>query len=333
VLVIPSKVFRSLKHVPKDMSRRLPRQLSLHALLAAHLTLDKTDSFAVPNETLPDFSAFEASMPFLWPLELHAFLPKPAQDLLKKQDEKFQRDWAMVSKEFSHMRRTQYLHSWMLVNTRSFYYTSPRMEKRPHADRLAILPVADLFNHADVGCDSAFSSDSYQFLADRAYCAGEEVPICYGTHSNDFLLAEYGFVLAENRWDVVCLDEAILPRLSEDQKNALKDRGFLGKYSLDRETGGCFRTQVAVRMLCCTREQWEAFVDFEAGEEFAHRARRLLVEILETFVETIRRTLKDIGDLDVGQVCQRDLLVKRWSQIEITVVQTIQHLNSRGGSE
>ncbi|RMZ72366.1 ankyrin repeat [Pyrenophora seminiperda CCB06] len=325
ILVVPFKLFRSLKHVPRTISRKLPRNISLHALLAAYVTLDKTDSFAMPNKALPDLASFEASMPFLWPSELHSFLPKAALDLLKKQQRNFQRDWAMVSKAFPDTNRTQYLHSWMLVNTRSFYCTTPSMERLPHDDRLAILPVADLFNHADVGCEANFSPENYTFVADRDYHAGDEVCICYGTHSNDFMLTEYGFVPTENRWDVVCLDDAILPCLNEEQKDALKDRGFLGKYMLDIETGGCFRTQVALRLLCCTREEWEQFIAFEAGEEFADRARGLLVSILKQFVETVRGTVEQVEALDIRHVGQREMLVKRWGQIEVECILDYRH--------
>ncbi|EDU40734.1 set domain-containing protein [Pyrenophora tritici-repentis] len=328
ILFVPFKLFRTLKHVPKAISRRLPRNMSLHALLATYLSLDKTDTFAIPNKTLPDLSSFEAGMPFLWPAELHPFLPKPALDLLMKQQRSFKRDWDIVSKAYSNISQDQYLHAWLLVNTRSFYCTTPIMERLPHDDRLAILPVADLFNHADVGCEARFASENYSFIADRDYRTGEELHISYGSHSTDFLLTEYGFVPTENCWDVVCLDEAILPRLTQDQKDALKDRGFLGKYILDPKTGGCFRTQVALRMLCCTREEWEQFVDFEAGEEFAPRVRGTLKGILDSFVETIQKTVVDVEKLDVGRVEQREALVRRWRQIERTVVETMEGLES-----
>jgi hypothetical protein len=131
----------------------------------------------------------------------------------------------------------------------------PQHGNATHDDRLAILPIADLFNHAGVRCESEFSPEKFTFIADRGYCVGEEVHLSYGSHSNDFLLAEYGFVLTDNRWDAVCLEDAILPFLNEEQKNVLKDRGFLGNYMLDPEPGGCFRTQPALRILCCAREQ------------------------------------------------------------------------------
>ena len=105
----------------------------------------------------------------------------------------------MVSNVFSTMSHMLYLHCWMLVNTRSFYYTTPSMERLPHDDKLAILPIADLFNHADVGYESEFSPKKFTFILDRGYCVGEEVHMSYGSHSNDFLPAEYGFVLTDNR--------------------------------------------------------------------------------------------------------------------------------------
>jgi hypothetical protein len=81
----------------------------------------------------------------------------------------------------------------------------------------------------------------------------------------------------------------------------LHDDGLaiLSNYMLDLESGGCFRTQVALRILCCTREQWEQFLYFEAGEEFAHKVRGFLVQILGTFLTTIHQTLKDIRNLDI----------------------------------
>ncbi|USP78353.1 hypothetical protein yc1106_05627 [Curvularia clavata] len=249
-------------------------------------------------------------------------------DLMQKQKRKFQRDWEIVSSNFSNINRTHYLHSWMVVNTRSFYCTTSNMEGLPHDDRLAILPVADLFNHSDVGCELEFSSNEYTFTADRRYDAGEEVYICYGKHSNDFLLAEYGFVPTENRWDVVCLDDAILPYLNEEQKAALSDKGFLGKYMLSPETVGCSRTRVAMRLLCCTIEEWEQYLFFEAGEDFSYGEKDVLIEILDTFVKMIHQTLKDIGNLKAGEICQRELLVKRWSQIETIVTKAMQNLAS-----
>lgn len=202
------------------------------------------------------------------------------------------------------------------------------MERLPHDDRLALLPVADLFNHADSGCESAFSPRSYTITADRAYGTGEEVHICYGSHSNDFLLAEYGFMLTENRWDAVRLDDVILPSLGKQQKDVLEEKGFLGNYILSPETAGCFRTQVALRLLCCTYKQWQRFADGEVDDEASQRkVNVLLLEFLNRFVKMIYQALEDIDKLNIGQTSQRELLAWRWRQMETMVIQTIKRLN------
>jgi hypothetical protein len=291
------------------------------------MSLEKTSDFAVWPSAFPTLASLEIGMPFMWPAELQMLLPKPAKEILKKQQMNYQRDWGGFSRAFPHMSQEQYLHAWLLVNTRSFYYGAPGMEKFAQDDRMALLPVADLFNHADVGCDSAFTEESYTITADRTYRLGEEVFFCYGGHSNDFLLAEYGFLLEENRWDAVCLDESLLPSMLVAQKADLEERGFIGAYMLGPETVGCFRTQVALRMLCCEHEQWRRFADAEVEDEACQlEVDSLLVRFLSTYVEMIRHTLEYIVKLEVGQMAQRKLLTLRWEQIRDMVIQTIERL-------
>ncbi|MCJ1394651.1 hypothetical protein MMC18_007531 [Xylographa bjoerkii] len=329
ILTVPTRALRSLVTVPKNISRKLPPDLSLHGLLAANLALDKTIQFTSWNAVLPTWADFQASTPFMWPNELQLLLPKPAKDLLKKQQAKFQQDWNVVAKTFLELRREKYLYTWFIVNTRTFYYVTPKMERLPRDDRLALLPVADLLNHADSGCHVSFSPESFTITADCAYRAGEEVHICYGGHSNDFLLTEYGFVLAKNKWDEVCLDDVILPNLNLTQKAELEDRGFLGKYMVDAETIGCHRTQVALRLLCCTPRQWRSFVDAEDdGDASQGEVDALLTQLLGRVSQTIGETLENIENLNVGQDTQRELLAERWKQIKTMITQTIDRLKN-----
>ena len=326
---MPIVALRSLDTVPKSISRKLPADTSLHALLAASLALDKTTKYDAWTAVLPTWADFEAYTPFMWPPELQNLLPKPATDLLRKQQAKFEQEWDPVAEAYPDMQRQDFLYAWFIVNTRTFYYETPLMKTFPHNDKLALLPVADLLNHADVGCQVSFCPESFTIVADRGYSAGEEIFISYGGHSNDFLLAEYGFVLAANRWDEVCLDEVILPLLSKMQKAELEGCGFLGKYMLDAETAGCHRTQVALRLLCCTLEQWHRFVDAEDdGEGSQGEVDALLMQLLDTFLQTIGKTMEDIEKLSDGQVTQRDLLLERWKQIQSVVMQTMKRLES-----
>ena len=304
--------------------------MSLHALLATHLALDESPEFVAPNAVFPALASFDA-MPFAWPPKLRALLPQAAMDLVKKQHQKFKRDWGRVSTMLVRRQRDRddYLHAWMLVNTRSFYYETPQMQHLPHDDRLLLLPVADLFNHANSGCESTFSSQSYAITATRDYRAGEEVHFCYGSHSNDFLLAEYGFVPAQNQHDVVCLDEVIVSRLSLEQKHFLRGKEYLGNYMLNEDGDECSRTKVVLRVLTCPQEKWERFA--ESGDDepsIESDARALLVRFLNSFSDVIKRTLETIHSLDTGQQGQIALLTTRWKQIHAVVVKAKAKLDS-----
>lgn len=193
---------------------------------------------------------------------------------------------------------------------------------------MVLQPVADLFNHADVGCEVSFDAASFTIVTDRAYAEGDEVYICYGRHTNDFLLVEYGFVLGENQWDEVCLDDAILPELSKKHKEVLEEEGFLGKYVLDQGTV-CYRTQVALRLLCVSLEEWRRFVvEGQDGEVVQEEVDELLVEILERYRGTVEGTIREIEGIEIGLPCQRAVLALRWRQIRGLIDQTIERLES-----
>lgn len=195
---------------------------------------------------------------------------------------------------------------------------------------MALQPVADLFNHADAGCGVQFDEARFTISADRDYEEGEEVYISYGSHGNDFLLAEYGFVLERNRWDEVGLDEILLPELTKRQKELLEEKGFLGNYVLDADTV-CYRTQVAVRLLTVSRiRDWERFVDKgeEGSEQVQRKADGILIEILRTYLLNIESFVK--GELEGatdGEKGQREMLMNRWSQIEGLLQATIRRLD------
>jgi hypothetical protein len=273
-------------------------------------------------------------MPLAWDTALHPYLPKAALALLRKQQSKFARDWAAVQHAAALdaslvIARPDYLYAWLLVNTRTFYHETPRTAKLPRDDRMIMQPVADLFNHADAGCEVAFGPDSYTVTADRAYDEGDEVYICYGKHSNDFLLVEYGFVLGENQWDEVCLDDAVLPELSGEQKERLEERGFLGNYVLDAKTV-CYRTQVALRLLCVPVGQWErlVFEGEDGGEVLQEQVDRLLLKVLRKYRGMVDKTVQELGDLEDDHPEQTELLRTRWQQIRKVVDQTIDRLEA-----
>ncbi|KAK7751080.1 hypothetical protein SLS62_006909 [Diatrype stigma] len=247
----------------------------------------------------------------------------------------------------------RYRHAWLLVNTRTFYYYNDkgsssgtgRGAKRRKVVRptdpdscMCLQPVADLFNHDDgEGCAVAFDDAGYTVQASRAFAPGEEVRISYGRHPGDFLLVEYGFAVDDgdgngngNRWDEVALDDVVLPRLGARQKKVLEEAGFLGQYVLDGNvsdadadadgavTVACYRTQVAVRLLCCgAGAEWRRFVDGkDDGAASQGKVDALLGEMLREYQAKAERTIEEVERLgDVGEPEQRAVLVKRWRQI------------------
>jgi hypothetical protein len=139
-------------------------------------------------------------------------------------------------------------------------------------------------------------------------------------HSNDFLLAEYGFIFPGNASDQVSLDQFILPLFSKKQED-LEAAGFLGKYVLD-ENGVCYRTQVALRILCLSPRKWQRIVDgLDDGEEGQARVDQLLVKVLYQFNSHISEMLSKVSKID-SELAGQETLSKRWEQIRLLLQAT-----------
>jgi len=190
-------------------------------------------------------------------------------------------------------------------------------------DRMALNPFADLFNHTDAdGCGVAFGPEGYTIIANRGIESGDEIYISYGSHSNDFLLTEYGFILPENRWDEISLDPYILPLLSENQKERLDDVGFLGKYVLDNNTV-CYRTQVALRALCLPMKQLQRFLNGQDDEERDQSiVNQFLIKVLNSHLKDAEQKLNRLRKVDCGLASQRETLSRRWKQIRLLLLTT-----------
>lgn len=235
----------------------------------------------------------------------------------------------MVRGVFPDLEEEQYRYSWLLVNTRTFYHSTPETEKMARDDRMALQPVADLFNHADQGCVVNFDPDTFTIRTDRVYEEGEEVFISYGHHSNDFLLAEYGFVLDKNKWDEVALDDMILPELSEGQKEELDGYGFLGNYRLDDEQV-CYRSQTALRLLCMDVEAWRRVVEgLDDEDDTKAVVDRVLLRLLKKHDREVVNKITEVEGLPSNNEfspAQKQMLAKRWRQIRSLVGKTIERL-------
>ncbi|KAG9229157.1 hypothetical protein BJ875DRAFT_387950 [Amylocarpus encephaloides] len=315
LLKVPISALRTINTVPTPISESIG-SITTHGLLAAELCLDTSSDREPWNAVLPTMEFFLQSIPFMWDSKLQSHLPDVAKTLLSQQKTKMAVDWAAVSEAFPEVAYDDYVHRWLIVNTRTFYYLDPKIKKKPARDDcMALNPFADYFNHAATGCGVSFSSQGYTVTASQPIKAGSEIYISYGTHSNDFLLTEYGFLMTSNKWDEIPLDAYILPLLSTKQKGRLEEDGFLGKYVLDKETV-CYRTQVALRMVCLPLRRWERFVEGMDDEESDQEVvDECLVKVLREYRRDAAEKVKKIQGLKSGISSQRKTLSERWKQI------------------
>ncbi len=200
-------------------------------------------------------------------------LPPSAVAILQKQLAKFNLDFAAAEHlypgfDFSENHiRDRWTWAWCCVNTRCFYYVKPGTDHPEDVDEaMVIIPAIDLCNHSNGGCDVSYDNEGFWVKAEREYEAGEELVTTYGSHSEDTLMVEYGFLLGgvENKSDGVAIDWSVLASVSqldsaEDYKEALEDHGYLSGYTLKRD-GVCWRTEVAARCMVMDRGEWEMFV-------------------------------------------------------------------------
>ena len=320
--------------VPKSISKSL-KNISVNGLLAADFALDVSPLHAPWRAVLPTKTDFQESMPIFWDLSLQSLLPQGAFSILQKQKEKITSDFAIVSSAFPDISYSQYLYTWLLVSTRTFFFTSPRIKRKPliRDDCLALIPLADLFNHSDVGCDVSYSPSGYSITANQDIEEGQEVYISYGNHSNDFLLVEYGFILADgtNCWDQIALDELLCPLLDGEKRVVLEEEGFWGRYVLDGETV-CYRTQVVLGMMCMPINKWRRALaqGFDGVDERCQREMEaVLGAVLGEYKTVVEGKIVEVDRLGVGMEGQEKTLARRWRQIHKMVSDAIRRIESK----
>jgi hypothetical protein len=330
VLKVPLTALRTLGNTPKSIVDKL-KGSTVHAILATSLCLDNDPSFVVWKAVLPSREDVTTSMPVYWPQDLQDLLPASATALLAKQKAKFERDWKAVSPAYPDLTRDDFLYSWLLINTRTFYHKTRATEKLPREDHMVLQPVADLFNHSPDGCNVAFDDHFFTISTTHDYARGDELFIRYGAHPNDFLLVEYGFTLPTelNPWDETTLDPYLCPLFSRDQRQRLEDAGFWAGYKLDAETV-CYRTQIALRMLFLSDVRWRAVLGGERDEdEDTAVAEGELRKVLGKYEGDVKRRIAEVDGVTEGTGEMRYALRQRWLQIDKLVEMALARLERR----
>ncbi|KAL1301604.1 hypothetical protein AAFC00_005833 [Neodothiora populina] len=220
--------------------------------------------------------------------------------------------------------KQSFVYHWILVNTRSFHW-------KPHGVRegsMVMCPFLDYMNHCPngQGCTVTVSTHGYELTANKDYKPGDEILATYGAHPNDKLLVHYGFILPDSPDDEIRLDHVILSRMTESQQSTLQDVGFLGGYALDPTTNElCFKTQVAIRSVLLTANEWEHYMG--SGEDLASDKegevyawlRPALDEYAaqaESAIERLVSLRKDVKSSNTAFESKLALLQARWVQIQ-----------------
>lgn len=273
--------------------------MSIHSLLAAEFVLNPpAKSWRNVIPTIADFG----SLPFFWPASAQKLLPSAAKRLLDNQQRSFQKDWEHFRSGYPGTPPDAYKHAWFVVNTRAFYQETQETLRYPWHDRLALLPVADLFNHAAVGCQASFSADSYEIIADRDYRIGDEICTSYGDHANDFFLAEYGFLLQDNDYDRFDPEGLLSSEPSAEEAKLVKH----------------MKTSAVLRQVCGPpTEEEHLFDDEEWSEEDLEEADDVQVcKLLAKFLKSIDGYRRDVEKLADGKQGYKALLLQRWNEID-----------------
>jgi hypothetical protein len=113
---------------------------------------------------------------------------------------------------------------------------------------------------------------------------------------------------------------------SASQKEKLDEVGFLGNYALDQREV-CYRTQVALRILCLPLRKWQRFANgADYGEQDQKDVDHLLLEVLEMYQKDITKTIKEIRGVKEGLSSQRETLSKRWKQLSLLLQTAIDRI-------
>ncbi|KAL9624208.1 MAG: hypothetical protein Q9160_001455 [Pyrenula sp. 1 TL-2023] len=286
-----------------DFVNILPPEISSNSLRD-----DKDDDRNKPNAPRGKFHTLRHKILSDWQAVLDAGIAKPYHHRHKDMNTPSpdsEPQLPLSTTPLSHID-PHFIHSWLIVNTRSFYFLPspshallpPKPAPTNPDDSMVLCPLIDLFNHTSSNpnlkthCTVSFSDAGFSVTANRVYSAGEELLVSYGAHSNGFLMGEYGFLLegGSNRRDVVVLDSVVREGLNKGQRAVLEEKGYWGEYMLQygqaEEHGEaaapevCWRTQVVAHLLVLTKDEWEAFVEgrfedrVEAKDPMADGKRR-----------------------------------------------------------
>ncbi|XP_037127132.1 SET domain-containing protein 4 isoform X3 [Syngnathus acus] len=200
--------------------------------------------------------------------------------------------------------------AWCSVNTRSVYMRQPSHQFLCGQDDYALAPFLDLLNHRpDVQVKAGFNRERKTYEI-RSVCGThrfQQAFINYGSHDNQRLLLEYGFVAPDNPHSVVYVDTEMLcevmegdPTSLEQKMKFLTDNNFLNDLSVSRE-GPSWSLMTVLRLMSLPQNQnhqWKAVMRGQAvDEEVERRSVRAAEELCRTLLRDTLTALEKISSL------------------------------------
>ncbi|KAJ5692184.1 hypothetical protein N7462_001607 [Penicillium macrosclerotiorum] len=363
VVQVPTTSIFTMERIPASFKEQFPEGTAVQTIMAAYFTHGSDDELAeyeLWRKAWPTRRDFEDSLPLLWPaalgglplpdsdpneLQAEANLLTPCisgkwptiekiipmkqydtehQNLLLGQDIRLRKAWAHVTTIFPETDWRLFSYYWLIINTRSFYWVAEGEEPpNDRNDAMAMLPFADYFNHADIECDVKFNAEEYTLRATEDYEVGDEVYMSYGGHPNDFLLAEYGFILDKNESDCIYLDEIILRDLNNRAKEEeLLLNQYYGNYQLTSH-GVCYRTEVAACLKYMNEEDWRNHILEGSTEGVDEKKTEAIIEgWIRAYAGEADAAMKYLQEaITTNPVLQAhrskaETLLRRWTQIK-----------------
>ncbi|KAH8550426.1 hypothetical protein BGW37DRAFT_521648 [Umbelopsis sp. PMI_123] len=196
---------------------------------------------------------------------LKSALPPHLIDEVQEQKAKIETDYRLVvqflnraSLGFADITYAEFEWAWLCVNTRCIHLGIE--DKSIVGGNIALAPMLDFLNHksdAKFECGYNHDTQSFDIRTLMPYRRGQQVFFQYGAHDNAFLLKEYGFVVANNPYSAICLDDQmskLFARLRISGKfgaiklKMLEESGYYGDYTI-RRNDVSFRTLSALRLI------------------------------------------------------------------------------------
>ncbi|KAL3466774.1 hypothetical protein BJX64DRAFT_284327 [Aspergillus heterothallicus] len=360
IVRVPQRVMLTVDAIPSSFSSKFPAETPVHALLAAFLCNgypEDLEPYQLWRQTWPSRKDFEDCMPILWPDNSYLLPPSISgawknvqkrklefeyesshQNILAQQQTRLRNAWDSVVAIFPETDWKSFSYHWLIVNTRSFFYLMPGQEPpEDRNDSMALLPLADYFNHSDMAvsvsptlwgfamlifqCNVKFDGHEYVFRAAKAYNAGEEIFMSYGPHTNDFLFAEYGFYLDVNQFEALYLDDIIFQDINPSLQEELNLQQYFGNYQLTA-MGVCYRTEIAACTKYMSLKDWQNYtlghstqgVDVEKSAKVIHEWISTYIEEADAHIDELKE--RGRGDMDQVDEGRSQLSIKRWIQVK-----------------